>query len=97
MMHICIGKLTVIGSDNDLLPGQCQAIVWTNVGILLIQTLETNFSEILNEIHTFSFKKVNLKMSSAKWQPSCLGLNVLIHPYQLWLIHSLAAALYHMS
>ena len=27
MMHICIGKLTIIGSDNDLLPGQRQAIL----------------------------------------------------------------------
>ena len=30
MMHICNSKLTIIGSDNGLLPGQCQAIIWTN-------------------------------------------------------------------
>ena len=36
-----------------LSPGQRQAISWTNAGILLIGTLETNFSEILIEIHTF--------------------------------------------
>ena len=29
------------------------------------------------EIHTFSFKKMDLKMVSVKWQPSCPGLNVL--------------------
>ena len=28
-------------------------------------------------MYTFSFKKVHLKMSSAKWRPFCLGLNVL--------------------
>ena len=36
MMHICIGKLIIIGSDNGLSPGRHQAIIWTNTGILLI-------------------------------------------------------------
>ena len=35
-----------IGSDNGLLPGQLQAIIWTSDGILLIGPLWTNFSEI---------------------------------------------------
>ena len=43
---------------------------------MLIGTLGTNFSEILIEIHIFSFKKMHLKTSSAKWWPFCLGLNV---------------------
>ena len=77
--HICVGKLTIIGSDNGLSPGRRQAIIWTNAGILLIRPLRTNFSEILSEIHSFSFKKMHLKMSSGKWRPSCLGLNVLSH------------------
>ena len=76
--HICVGKLTIIGSDNGLSPGRRQAIIWTNVGILLIGHLGTNFSEILIGIQTFSFKKTPLKMSSAKWLPFCLGLNVLM-------------------
>ena len=75
--HICICNLTIIGSDNGLSPGRCQAITWTNVGIVLIGPLGTNFSEMLIEIHTFSFKKIHLKMSSGKWRPFCLGLNVL--------------------
>ena len=75
--HICVGKITTIGSDNGLSPGRRQAIIWTIAGILLIGPLETNFSEILIGIQTFSFKKMHLKMSSAKWRPSCLGLNVL--------------------
>ena len=75
--HICVGKLATIGSDNGLSPGRRQAIIWTNDGILLIRTLGTNFSEILNEIHSFSFKKTHLKMSSAKWRLSRLGLNEL--------------------
>ena len=47
MMNICVGKLTIIGSDNGLLPGWYQAIIWTNAGILLIGPLGTNFNEIL--------------------------------------------------
>ena len=42
--------------------GRRQAIIWTNAGKLLIQSLETNFSEIASEIHIFSFKKMHLKM-----------------------------------
>ena len=77
MTHICVSKLTIIGSDNGLSPGRRQAIIWTNAGILLIQTLGTKFSDILWEIYKFSFKKMHLKMSSGKCRPSCLGLNVL--------------------
>ena len=75
--HICVSKQTIIGSDNGLSPGRRQAIIWTNAGILLIGTLGTNFSEILIKILIFSFKKMGLKVSSAKWRPFCLGLNVL--------------------
>ena len=75
--HICVGKSTIIGSDNGLSPDRRQAIIWTNAGILLIGPLGTYFSEILTGIQTFSFKKMHLKMSSAKWRPFCLGLNVL--------------------
>ena len=75
--HICVGKLTIIGSDNGLSPERRQAIVWTNAGILLIGPLATNFKEILIEIQTFSLKKIRLKMSSAKCCSFRLGLNVL--------------------
>ena len=63
-MHICVSKLTIISSDNGLSPDRRQAIIWTNVGILLIEPLGTYFSEILIQIHAFSFKKMLLKMSS---------------------------------
>ena len=75
--HICVSKLTTIGSDNGLSPGRRQAIIWTNAGILLIRPVGTNFSEILIEIQTVSLKKIRLKMSSAKWCQFRLGLNVL--------------------
>ena len=37
--HICVSKLNIIGSDNGLSPGRRQAIIWTNVWILLIGPL----------------------------------------------------------
>ena len=71
---MCVGNLTIIGSDNGLSPCQRQAIILTNAGILLIGHLGTNFSKILITIFTFSFTKMHFKLSSAKF---CLSLNVL--------------------
>ena len=74
-----VSKLTTIVSDNRLSPGGRQAIIWTNAEILLISPLG-----ILFEIDIFSFKKMHLKMSSGKWRPFCLGLNVLIGSRSDW-------------
>ena len=38
--HICVYRLTIIGSDNGLSPGRRQAIIWTNAGILLMINLK---------------------------------------------------------
>ena len=75
--HICLGKQTIIGSENGLSPWGRQTIIWTNAGILLTGPLGLKFSENLIRIQTFSFKKMHLKMSSAKRRPFCLGLNML--------------------
>ena len=86
--HICVSDLTSIGSDNGLSPGRRQAIIRTNAGILLIRPLGTNISEFSFEILMFSFKKMRLKVSSAKRRPFCLGLNELTHcwrPCCVWL------------
>ena len=62
--YVCqYSKLTIICSDN--------------AGILLIWNLRAKFSETLGEIHTFSFKKMHLNMTSAKWRPFSLGHSVL--------------------
>ena len=83
--HICVSKLTINGSDNVLSPCRCQAIIWTNAVLLLIRTVEINFSESWSEVHTFSFMKMRLEVPSGKWQPFCLGLNVLmiLHLYDM--------------
>ena len=64
--RIYVGKLTIIGSENGLSPERRQAIIWTNAGTLLIGPLGTNSSQIVIGIQTFLFKKMHLKVSSAK-------------------------------
>ena len=76
--HICVSKLTIIGSDNGLSPDRRQAIIWINARILSIGPLGTHYSEIIIEIYKFSFKKMHLKMLSGKRLPSCLSINVLM-------------------
>ena len=74
--HICVNKLTIIGSDNGLSPGRRQAIIWTNAGIVnwtLGNKLQWNLNRNLN----IFMQLMQLKVSSGKWRPSCLGLNVL--------------------
>ena len=74
--HICVSKLTIIGSDNGLLPGRCQAIIWTNAAILLIRTLRTNFNEILCKIIYFHSRQCiwNVcEMSAILSRPQCVN------------------------
>ena len=60
---------TIIGSDNGLSPDQHQAIIWANAGTLLTGPLGMNLSEISIKLQKFSYKEMDLKMPSAKWQP----------------------------
>ena len=78
MAHICVGNLTIVGSDNGMLPDRRQAIIWANAWILLIRPLGIQFNEII--IQTFSFMHIHLEIPPSKWRPFCLGLNVLKHP-----------------
>ena len=59
-----------IGSDNGLSPGRRQAIILANADI--------SFNEILFEIKVFSFKKMRMNTSPAKWRPFCSGGDELI-------------------
>ena len=69
-MHICVSKLTGIGSDNGLLPGRCQAAVWTYVGILLIGPLGTNHNPYIF-IKENAFENVVAAILS---QPQCVKI-----------------------
>ena len=100
--HIYVSKLAIIGSDNGLSPDRHQAIIWTNAGLLLIGPLGTNFSEILIESLTFSFKKMYFKVSSVKRWPFCLDLNVLISAWwfitwQLYVSHCFNTLTFNLS
>ena len=95
--HICVGNLTIIGSDNGLSPDRRQAITWTNVGILLIGPLGTNFSKMLIEIPTFSLKKIRLKMSSAKCCSFRFGLNELNDMHWFNMTESYNIILYYIA
>ena len=52
MTHICVSKITIIGSVNGFSPDWQQAIIWTNAGILLIRPLgiriQWNFNRYYN-------------------------------------------------
>ena len=63
--HICVSKI-----NHHLLQylNQCWFIVNWVPGNKMQWNLNTNSN--------FSFRKINLKISTVKWQPFCLGLNV---------------------
>ena len=71
---LCVSNLTTIGSDNGLLPGRHQAIIWTNAGILLTGPLETKIQGSLNQnfyifIQGNAFENVVCKMVAILSQP----------------------------
>ena len=73
--HICVSKLTSIGSDNGLALGGCQAIILTTAGILLIRPSGANFSEILIKIHFIqenSLQNVIWKMGAILSRLQCV-------------------------
>ena len=89
--HIWVNEFTIIHSDYGLLPGRPQAIIWTNAWILLIRTLGTHCSEIVIRNETFAFKKMHLKISSAKWRSFCLSLNVLSIIKKLYTLNNIGS------
>ena len=78
VMHICVG-LNIIGSDNGMLSCRHQAIIQTNVGILLTGPLATNLSKILIEIidsYIFIQEKASENVickMAAMSQPQCVN------------------------
>ena len=67
-MHLCVSNQTIIGSDNGLLPGWRQAIIWTNDGILLIGPLGTSIF-----IHENTFESVVYEMAAILPRPQCVN------------------------
>ena len=76
VMHIYFTKLTITGSDNGLSPGQCRAIIWTNVGILLIEPLDKLQRNLNRNWHIFiqenPLENVVWKMAAILSRPQCV-------------------------
>ena len=67
MTHICISKLTIIGSDSGLSPGRYQAIIWANAGI------SWNTNRISNIfIQENAFQNIVWKMAVILFRPQCV-------------------------
>ena len=88
--HIWVSK-HIIGSDNGLSPDQCQAITWTNVGILLTGPLGTIFQWNLNWVSYIFIQENAFENAVCKMRPFSPSLIVLKrysthtgHPYKLW-------------
>ena len=71
--HICVNKITIIGSDNGLSPGRRQAIIWTIAGILLIEPRGTSFNRnSIIFIHENEFESVVCEMAAILFRPQCV-------------------------
>ena len=70
-----------------------QVFICTGDELLVVGALGTNFSEIQDkiqsQIQSFSLKKMNLITLSAKCQPFCSGIRVMIGSGWPWLVLSL--------
>ena len=75
--HLCVSKIVSLGSGYGISPGRCQAIFWTNVFCMVNWTVwekrSGNFQSKSTHIY---LSNVHLKLSSAKWWPCCLVLNL---------------------
>ena len=76
--HVCVSKLTIIGSDNGLAPGRRQTIIWTNDGILLIGPLGKKIQWKFNRnsnifIQENAIESVICKMAAIFSRPQCVN------------------------
>ena len=68
----------IVCSGNDLSPTRHQVIVWANDSLLSITAWVTYISMKFNLIkRAYVFMNMHLKISSAKWRPFRLSLNVI--------------------
>ena len=74
--HVCVRNLICSGPDNGLSPGRCQAIIWTNVGILLIGPIGTKFNFNRNSnnfLEGNAFEHV-CEMAVILFRPQCVNV-----------------------
>ena len=66
MTHICVSNLIIIGSDNGLVAWMAPRHYLNQCWNIVNWTLGNKFQLNLNQNYAFSFKKMHLKMLSAK-------------------------------
>ena len=91
MTHICVIKLTSIGSDNGLSSGRRQAIMWANARILLIAPLGINFNEILIQnlyilIQENAFENLVCEMSAILSGSNVFMPHVFVGPLSMYMV-----------
>ena len=80
LSDIWVSKVPITGADNGLSPGQREAIIWTNSGILLPGPLGTKFSEISIGINTDiviqenAFQNVVHNVAAILSRPQCVNM-----------------------
>ena len=75
MTHIWVIRLTIIGSDNGLLPDQRQAIIRTNATILLMGLFsEFFYQNLFIFIHKYAFENGACKMATILPQAQCINI-----------------------
>ena len=74
MTHICVSKVTIIGSDNGLSPGWRQTIIWTNANWTPGNKFQWN---LIQDLYIFiqdnAFENVVWKMAAKLSQPQCVN------------------------
>ena len=84
--HICVGKLTIVGSDDGLSPGRRQAIIWTNAGIWTLgNKFQWNFNRNSNIfIEENTFENVVCETLFISSRPQCDNLTWLCSTFCLF-------------
>ena len=77
VMHICVSVINHHWFRWWLVARSVPSHYLNQCWFIINWTLGNKFQCNLNENSNFSFKKMHLKILSAKWQPFCLSLNVL--------------------
>ena len=84
--HMCVSQLTILGSDHGLSPGRRQAIIWTNAGLLLIETIVNGDKLQWNFIRNWyivildnAFENVVWKMAAILPRAQCVNPCLWLH------------------
>ena len=89
LKHVCVGNLTIIGSDNGLAPtcSRQLAIIWTKCWNIVNWTLGNKLQGNFYQNKTFSFRKCIWKrFFVCKMAAICLSLKVT--PFTPWAVLS---------